>query len=352
MPDLLANIGNIRPQVNPMAPYLDARQRYQMQNLGNVVGSQLATGQPDKNMLLGELGRIDPVRAMQMSGMDATKQSGARPVSGNMALKIQMAQEAEPLKLQANEIANQAVQKLIQDPYSDVSAEQLQINDLSAKIQTLGQSYRSPIKSKFDQLIKAQGAQLAETKEDRAREQFEQNKKEFGYKVSEEQQDDLSKVQELATNEYYRPELVSFRRSMIAFDKVKSLKKEAESGNPTAQIEFIINMKKMSDSSQVLLSEIGSVTDPSILNKMEGFYAKIASGQNLTPKEIQDAYRTAQSIFTSSKSGYDDQVGGIIERTKIRNETFGLKDWDINKWLGKGAGLSRNGSAVSFQKVH
>jgi len=337
--DLLANIGSRQPQTDPMSPYYDAVNRQKMGRLGNIVGQQLASGSPDKNLMLGELGQVDPLRAMQMAGMDQSKARGARPVTGNMALKIQRQKESEPLKLQANNIANTAVQKLMQDPYADVTAEQLQINNLTSQIQTLGEGYSSPIKAKFDELLKAQGAQLAQTKDVRDQEKFAQSKEEFRYRVSEDSEKDMQEAVKVwkADNK-----MIVDRAKTVPM--LEGFIDEALAGNPVASKNLIAGVSRLGSNEALSDSELNIMLSGNISDQTNQMMEKLfGSGATVGKEDVKNAIATLRGLKPKINSHLNwATVQGL---DNLRTTVKGYKDQEI-------VNLMTSGLKPKMKKVH
>ncbi len=337
--DLLANIGSRQQQADPLTPYYDAVNRQRMGRLGNIVGQELASGSPDKNMMLGELGQIDPLKAMQMAGLDQSKVKGARPVTGNMEAKIRMMKESEPLSIEANEISNQAIQKLLQDPYADVSSETYQINNLAEKMKTLGRTYSSPIKAKFDKLLKAQSAKLAQTKDERAGEQFAQKKEEFRYRVSEDAEKDM---QEAVKTWKADNKMIVDRAKTVPM--LEGFIDEALAGNPVASKNLIAGVSRLGSNEALSDSELNIMLSGNISDQTNQMMEKLfGSGATVGKEDVKNAIATLKGLKPKINSHLNwATVQGL---DNLRTTVKGYKDEEI-------INLMKSGLRPKMKKVH
>lgn len=249
---------------------------------------------------LSTLGSYNPESAMNILYNQGRGKGG---VTGNALLKQQNAQAAFEVATKMNELASQGLQLLKEDPSANVNDINEQINVLQAEYgQYTGQKqYDHPLQKAFKR-------QLEVTGEER--------------KVSDDERKSLestNRIRDYVLSAYTTLNLKEPVNALRAMMRVHKLYPDAVSlKSQSGQQQFLTNMIKMSDASQVLLSEADANRSQSLVDKALGLVQKLKLGTAIAVPDIKNIYRTATQLNKAAITTADRVIGSIAEEVTKR----------------------------------
>lgn len=288
------------PQMGNPLDRLESFQNLQKTSRLNQLGGKLNLQDPN----LQALAQVDPITALKMSGKyDRTQKGGLQKrfeVKQDNAEKAQAVGQ-EILRLEQSK-------RNISDP--------LELQGIQDRIDSLKNDY-----ARYTSQKQFVDQNLVRSKEDRAKGSYE-------LKQGDEAESDLERVDKFkdeAVATLKDPEMRSYMNSYNSFKTVMDTAEEAKT-NVTTQPELIVNLKKISDSSQVLLSEMETALNQSIESKVKRSFNKAYSGKFLEPADIENIKRTANKLVQAKVRAYNKGYKSAEKRAKNKLSKYNKKE--------------------------
>ena len=330
-----------RPQIMDPAQAMAQHQQglmgmQQMQEKQRIMGlqpgvrqtlqDQFSTGDPDKFKILGALAQTeDPLKVAQASGLF----SAGKGMTGNFMQQMQNRQAASQIAGDIEGLITQADQ--LASSGGDIRPILAQIGQQQSKFfEFTGKNWEGDLisRNKFLDLQRkqAQAAKemtIKESKEAREAQEFAENQA----------------MQPIEIKDKYtergRKWAKTSATALDAFERVKDLYKDAKTGNSTSQNEMVTNMKKMSDASQVLLSEMEASLTPGTIAALRRLAGKEFDQQAMLAEDYEGAYRTALAISQSLGKEMDSITKAINKQANAALKAVGEpEDYDFNESMG------------------